>query len=104
MCNARVQNNVQGNVQSNVHGKYASQMRKANAQLGQVSLFTETNVPAQEQINQPFVFVSYAVRAVCGCGFVGVLVRTPSSLGYRDIVRVRLRRSARRHPSAARLS
>ena len=46
MCNARVQNNVQGNV----HGKYASQMRKANAQLGQVSLFTETNVPAQEQI------------------------------------------------------
>ena len=50
MCNARVQNNVQGNVQSNVHGKYASQMRKANAQLGQVFLFTETNVPAQEQI------------------------------------------------------
>ena len=50
MCNARVQNNVQGNVQSNVHGKYASQMRKANAQLGQVFLFTETSVPAQEQI------------------------------------------------------
>ena len=50
MCNARVQNNVQGNVQSNVHCKYASQMRKANAQLGQVSLFTETNVPAQERI------------------------------------------------------
>ena len=38
------------NVQSNVHGKYASQMRKANAQLGQVFLFTETSVPAQEQI------------------------------------------------------
>ena len=83
MCNARVQNNVQGNVQSNVHGKYASQMRKANAQLGQVSLFTETNVPAQEQINQPFVFVSYAVRAR---------------------VRLRLRRSARPHPFVARLS
>ena len=36
--------------------------------------------------------------------FVGVLVRTPSSLGYRDIVRVRLRRSARPHPFVARLS
>ena len=68
--------------------------------------------------NQPFVLVSSCrvqSAPVCGCSFVGVLVRTPSSRDYGRLVisfvsyavrscGLRLRRGARPHPFVARLS